>query len=294
MYFLFKLLHKSQPQRVDAVRKLDNQSLLASIAKNDPDDVVRAYAVRRLDNQSLLARIAMNDCVGQVRREAVDRIDDQSLLANIAKHSSDKGSRREAISRLKDQSELINLARDYDDDIATEAYSKIEDKSIRDKLAPKMIPFFINILIDSGPYPGMAYHAEKELTKIGERAIKSLSPILSSERYSEEVKIRVRNILKNIPSPESQKIISSMENADEEAWNSDEFKRLRDIWRAGAKQFWSSGVRSKAVCDSCNNEIWPGGGYLRGSRLDCENCCRRMLDANALKEFRKNPRYFDI
>ena len=56
--------------RRNAVYKLTDQSLLAKIARNDPEWNVRTAAVWMLTDQSLLAQIAKNDGHPNVRQAA--------------------------------------------------------------------------------------------------------------------------------------------------------------------------------------------------------------------------------
>jgi hypothetical protein len=59
-----------------AVRKLDDQALLARIAVSDPSQSIREAAIWRLEDQALLERIARNDPAWSVRRAAEDRLKD--------------------------------------------------------------------------------------------------------------------------------------------------------------------------------------------------------------------------
>ena len=83
--------------------------------KKNSDGTVGLAAVRKINDQTLLAEIAKTDSDDHVRKEAVKKLRDQALLAEIAKTSpSWSGVRKEAFSRLTDQAlaEVANTTSD--------------------------------------------------------------------------------------------------------------------------------------------------------------------------------------
>jgi len=94
-----------------AVKKLEDQKILAECAKNDKDDHVRWDAVDKLDSkkwQELLADIAKNDEYYMTRIRAVEKLDFDKwrhLLIDISKNDKDKSVCRHALEKLGDIAE---------------------------------------------------------------------------------------------------------------------------------------------------------------------------------------------
>ena len=137
---LFKPAHYSKdPEvRLKAVNKLNDQKLLAEIAKTDKSPRVRKAAVARVNDQDMLFSIALDGQEIDARIDAVERIESQQKLAQIIKirknyqlmgacfsHISDKkileeiaanpdynmSARRIAIENYADESFLIDISR---------------------------------------------------------------------------------------------------------------------------------------------------------------------------------------
>ena len=81
--------------------KMPDQALLAKLAVEDEEWLVRQSAVRKLADQTLVARIAIEDNHAGVRWAAVRNLKDQALLAKIAAEDEDKHVRAQAASRLQ-------------------------------------------------------------------------------------------------------------------------------------------------------------------------------------------------
>lgn len=88
-----KWKHEDAKVRLEAVKELDDQEILAEIAKNDSDKDVRKEAVKKISNESVLADIAENDSDKDVREEAVERIGDESILLNLAQNEGNWDAR---------------------------------------------------------------------------------------------------------------------------------------------------------------------------------------------------------
>jgi hypothetical protein len=69
--------------RMDAVRILTNQSMLADLAKNDINHSVREAAVAKLTDQEVLAQIAKYDVILDVRIAAAKKLADRGLAEEI-------------------------------------------------------------------------------------------------------------------------------------------------------------------------------------------------------------------
>jgi hypothetical protein len=116
-----------------AVSRIDEVSVLADVARTDPDDEVRAEAVRGLAGIGAEADDAVraSDAVRQllalgrtkevvlvaretsnaaVRAAIVDLLDDQKTLAAISRQVGDGGTRLRALARLTDPAEILGVA----------------------------------------------------------------------------------------------------------------------------------------------------------------------------------------
>src|ERR1039458_6383713 len=72
-----------------AVRELTDQALLAKVAVESKDPVVRGAAVRKLTDLALLAKVAVESKDPVVRGAAVGKLTDLALLAKVAVESKD-------------------------------------------------------------------------------------------------------------------------------------------------------------------------------------------------------------
>ncbi len=116
-----------------AVTRIDEVSVLADIARTDPDEDVRAEAVRGLAGlaaeadeapqaidaaRQLLALgrtkelvlVARDSSSAAVRSGIVDLVNDQKVLGSISRHARDGGTRLQALARLTDPGEILNVA----------------------------------------------------------------------------------------------------------------------------------------------------------------------------------------
>lgn len=93
--------------RIQAAAKLEDheagQQIIGDAARNDKEEAVRIQAVKLLDNQEILADIAITEKKSyQVETESVLRVTDQMLLAKIARRGCDDHARTYALSRISD------------------------------------------------------------------------------------------------------------------------------------------------------------------------------------------------
>lgn len=58
---LMELNDENPHKRIEAVKRLDSQEILADVAKSDCDCRVRFQAVKRISDERVLAEIAQND-----------------------------------------------------------------------------------------------------------------------------------------------------------------------------------------------------------------------------------------
>jgi hypothetical protein len=116
-----------------AATRIDDPSVLADIAKTDPDEDVRAEAIRGIAGiaaetddlpQALdavrqliaLARskeivlVARDSSSADVRAGVVDLVEDEKVLSSIGRHGRDGATRLRALARLTDADEIRNVA----------------------------------------------------------------------------------------------------------------------------------------------------------------------------------------
>ena len=116
-----------------AVTRIDDPSVLADIAKTDPDEDVRAEAIRgiagiaaetddlpqaldavrqliALSRSKEIVLVARDSSSADVRAGVVDLVEDQKILSSISRHSRDGATRLRALARLTDHDEIRNVA----------------------------------------------------------------------------------------------------------------------------------------------------------------------------------------
>ena len=120
-----------------AVEKLTDQALLAKIAVNEENSLVRMAAVYKLTDQALLAKIAVGDNDQYVRSAAVEHLTDQTVLVKIAIEANDIGyDVREAFLHLTDQALLARIAVEAKNkDVRKLAVKDLTDQALRAKIA---------------------------------------------------------------------------------------------------------------------------------------------------------------
>ena len=186
-----KWQHEDWEVRSEAVKELDDQKILAEIAKNDSDYTVRREAVKKISDQSALIDIAKNASDWEVRREAVKKITDESALIDIAKNDSDWEVRREAVKKITDESALIDIAKnDSKEYVCEEAVKKITDESALIDIAKNNSWGFArleavrkirdeSVLIDIAKNDSKEYVREEAVKKISDKS--ALADITKNE-----------------------------------------------------------------------------------------------------------------
>jgi hypothetical protein len=123
-----------------AVKRLNDQRLLAEIAGGDGNVDVRSAARERLktgvatgDNQVVLAEIARSHAVAAVREAAIERLTDQDVLAAIARTDTDSSVRHAAVDCLSGQTVLSEIATADDQSwhVRIAAARKLNDETAR-------------------------------------------------------------------------------------------------------------------------------------------------------------------
>lgn len=103
--------------RIDAARRLTNQSLLAELAKNDINSSVRETAIEKLTDQEVLTQIAKYDVFLHVRMAAAKKLADRGLAEEIA--SKIEFSRRKNIESTNGISTTAAKQPSYNEIVAT-------------------------------------------------------------------------------------------------------------------------------------------------------------------------------
>jgi len=116
--------------REAAAERVTDQSVLADIAKNaENTKKMRSRAVERVTEQVLLADIAKkNDKDWQMRLAVVERVTDQGVLADIAKNDKDWHMRLAVVERVTDQGVLADIAKAHRE-LGNEECSPRDDSS---------------------------------------------------------------------------------------------------------------------------------------------------------------------
>src|SRR5688572_20311413 len=133
-----------------AVNRVDALSVLADVARTDPDEEVRAEAVRGLAGLAAEAAepasaaeavrqllslgrtrevvvVARENRDSSIRAAVIDLLDDARALASISRHAPDAQTRLRALARLSDPAELLNVAlKSEHTDTAVAALERIE------------------------------------------------------------------------------------------------------------------------------------------------------------------------
>jgi hypothetical protein len=137
--------------RLEAVRRIKSQALLADLAINSYQRDVRLEAARKVTDQPLLSKIARSApsgivqisgegssyFVGDPAGAVISRLDDQKILGEIALDKKRHESvRRRAIERMTDQPLLAELARsDSDAGVRRGATERLADQTVLAEIA---------------------------------------------------------------------------------------------------------------------------------------------------------------
>ena len=108
---------KNQSKVIKVVKKIDDQTLLANIARKDLHRDVCLAAIERITEKKILNDLAKNGTsFPQVRIVAIEKIDDQEILTSIVNDVSiNDAARKSAAKKLTDE----NLSNKIIEDIHT-------------------------------------------------------------------------------------------------------------------------------------------------------------------------------
>ncbi|MBD3170375.1 MAG: hypothetical protein GF307_12900 [candidate division Zixibacteria bacterium] len=105
-------------------------------AYRSKDPEKRLEAVKELSEQDILAELAMKDKSPRVRMAAIARVEDQGLLMKIALDGDELDSRIAAVERIKSQekiAEIIKARKNYE--LMGACFAQITSKAILEKIA---------------------------------------------------------------------------------------------------------------------------------------------------------------
>jgi hypothetical protein len=111
---LFRPKHQSKDPdtRLEAVLRMEDQKLLAQLAKSDKSPRVRMAAVTKVDDQELLVSIALDGAEIDSRIAAVECIESQQRLADIIKARRNYQLMGACFARITDRKILEAIAND--------------------------------------------------------------------------------------------------------------------------------------------------------------------------------------
>lgn len=142
--------HDSYEKREEAVKKINDESVLAEIAKEDKSDVICGIAIDKITNGSILADIVEHAPKEKmnVRKKAVEKINDKLILKNIiinldkriglAKSFPTKDLHKEicliALDKIDEESLLIDIVKNTKY-ITDKVVEKINDENFLEYVA---------------------------------------------------------------------------------------------------------------------------------------------------------------
>lgn len=89
-----KWKHRDPFVRMEAVKKLKDQKILAEIAKNDKENLIKQAAIDKIQDQSLLSEIARNGKEKSVKEAVIGKVKDQNLLEREGDQCEKLGSNK--------------------------------------------------------------------------------------------------------------------------------------------------------------------------------------------------------
>ena len=126
-----KWKHKDWQKRMQAVKfELDDEQILADIAKNDESTSVREEAVKKIKDKKILEDITYNASDSSIRLRAVRKIKDETILEDISRNNPYNRIQTAAINNIKNEELLINIAKNNENsDVRIEAIKKINNQN---------------------------------------------------------------------------------------------------------------------------------------------------------------------
>lgn len=89
--------------------ELNDENLLAKIAKSDESMWVRIAAIKNITDQKTLSEIAKNDSVDDVRMAAIHKITDNELLRELLENEVKMPVKEQIIYQISDEDMLMDI-----------------------------------------------------------------------------------------------------------------------------------------------------------------------------------------
>jgi len=123
--------------REEMIKRINNQAVLAKIAKDASDFHVRRFAADTIENKAVLAGLANESTDPDVRLTAVKKIEDQQILKQVYLHDSDIFVREEAMKKITDTDILTEfaLSNQYGSSTQLLAIEKLSDLNVLTTIA---------------------------------------------------------------------------------------------------------------------------------------------------------------
>lgn len=223
-----------------ALEKITEPKFLADLALQTSECGIGLHAVKKLDDQALLAELAINakkieiECV---RREAIYKMTDQKLLAKIAMSDSDQASR--AIDQIKhspmgitDPNSLIEVSLHCrNEDIRRAAIALVTDQKVLAEIALKDLAKGARVaalenLKDQKVLAEIALNDPEENTR--RAALYNLTDQIALRKYLHK-EGNVSNRCRALDQVEDEAILKEFALSDPSRWvRADAVERLRD------------------------------------------------------------------
>jgi WD40 repeat protein len=246
---------RDESVRLEATRRVSAPALLASLAQDEKaGQPVRIEAISRLDDQRVLAAIAKTrwndadarDKIEPLHRKAVERLADQQALFDVAQSmtSADSDdSSRAVVARITDQSLLAGLLGHPSFSISRAAMGKITDQAIlsrlaRDKNVSHMHDEIVAKLADQKLLAEIAgsenYFTHARMAAVGKLADPPALLALATNGKDEAI---VWEAVKKIDAPQTLATLAADENAAAAA-------RLWAVWRVAGRELLAGIAKS--------------------------------------------------
>lgn len=119
-----------------ALKRIENETILANIARTGPDLPLRLEAVARIADRNLLCETARKTAVKAVGLAALKRLEDEADLAELAHGAVLSSVRSAAAEQITSQTVLLKLVLEHPDaDLRLLALEKLTDQALLSQVA---------------------------------------------------------------------------------------------------------------------------------------------------------------
>jgi hypothetical protein len=137
---LFRIIQKEKnlDTKKEMLEKIEDQALLAELAKNDNNEEIRKKAADLLDSKNwekLMVKRAQKDLYEYIRETILRELGDQEALAEIAKNDQDNWVRFWAVAKITNQDILVKIVQDVDYHSRAAIIQKLSEDQWQDLIA---------------------------------------------------------------------------------------------------------------------------------------------------------------